>query len=103
MSKENLIKFVIFSVIVVFVSAAFFIFAGNSTPVSGDSLFNGQKRLVNSKLKMLRAVYKQGENAVINGTGFRKFEEVTLTVMQDDFRLRQDVLRGTRIVFADEK
>jgi len=103
MTKGNLTKFVIFAVAALFISATFYISAEQSVYASTDSVFNKQKTSVNPKLTTEKAVYKRGETAVIYGTGFRKFEEVTLKIEQHDYLLRQDVLRGTWVAVADEK
>lgn len=103
MTKKNLTKSVIFAVAALFISATFYIFAENSAFASTNSFFNRQKPSVNLKITTEKAVYKKGETAVIYGTGFRKFEEVTLKIEQYDYQLRQDVLRGTWVAVADEK
>ncbi len=103
MIKKKLTKFVIFTVAALFISTTFYIFAENSASASTESVFNKQKPFGNLKITTEKAVYKKGETAVIYGTGFRKFEEVTLKIEQYDYLLRQDVLRGTWVAVADEK
>lgn len=50
-----------------------------------------------------KSEYVRGETAVIRGSGFRTFEEITLKVEQYDDQLQQEVVRGTWTAFADDK
>jgi len=46
--------------------------------------------------------YKLSETVAIRGGGFNKFEQIQISVEQYDKRLKQNVLNGRWIIFADE-
>lgn len=46
--------------------------------------------------------YKLNETVVISGGGFNKFEQIQISVEQYDNHLKQNVLNGKWIIFADE-
>ena len=103
MTKRSLIKFVILCTVVSFIAAGFYNFAGISALAFSDKPDRRQKPFAVSELKTEKAIYKKGENAVIFGTGFRQFEQVTIKIEQFDNQIQQNVLRGTWVAVADEK
>jgi hypothetical protein len=61
------------------------------------------KKTVAASLTTEKNAYLQGETAVIRGTGFSGYEQITVRVEQFDEQLRQDVLRATWAAFADDQ
>lgn len=103
MTKRNLFKFVIFNVAVLFTTAGFYTFAGNTALAASDLFDKRNKKAAVSELKTDRANYRKGDTATIHGIGFRKFEQVTIRIEQSDNQIRRNVLRGTWVAVSDEK
>lgn len=92
-------KFLIFVVLFIFgISGAF-----SQTPTKG--LFNASetKGFAAANLSTEKNSYRTGENVVVNGSGFGKFEPITMRVEQFDDNLQQQILRGTWLVYADAR
>lgn len=103
MTKRSFIKFVILCTVGSFIATGFYNFAGVTAFAFSETKDKRKQPIAASELKTERAVYKKGENAVIYGSGFRKFEQVTIRIEQFDNQIRQNILRGTWVAVADEK
>lgn len=90
--------FLFFSILLIFSVSTAFAITSPKNPLNVSAGISSEASLTVEKRS-----YLKGETVVVQGEGFRRFEEIELKVEQFDNLLGQNVLRGTWIVFADRK